>query len=256
MSQLTPIRGFAHTPVLRACCYATLFVPLVALVTSCKYLFLLLVDPGLWVWRQWWRLATFQVACTLELDVLLALVAWYHFKVVERAVGSRKYTRLLLWAYVLNMAVTGGAMVTGMYTWGVFNSVASGPVGMVWAVTAYYSAHIPSMYRFAVNLTSQENPHKVMVSDKAFVWVFAVGLAVNNGWRSLGAASVGYAIGLLLASGLLPLVERELPGTKWVMAMRTTAEVTSPRDASPASDDEDPAEPPRPLRTQLANTFM
>lgn len=83
--------GFTNTPVSKFLVTSIVLSSLLASITDTKYFFSIAVVPHLWVYRQFWRLLTWQACYTNATEVLFASMTFYQLRVVERLWGSRKF---------------------------------------------------------------------------------------------------------------------------------------------------------------------
>ncbi|ODQ78920.1 hypothetical protein BABINDRAFT_172173 [Babjeviella inositovora NRRL Y-12698] len=257
MTRISPIKAFINTPISQLCCVVTLAVPFATSLMDIKYLFLLSYTPAIAQWHQYWRFATFQTAFTQESDVLLGVLLWYNFKVLERLYGSHKYLTVIFLAFVWNAVLVAALFflnqILVQFTgWSWFNTVASGPLAILFSLLAIYYSKVPVSYLFEVQLTPQDNPShvpkKLLLSDKSFVYVLTLQMFVNNGWHSMVPCLVGLVTGCAIVNDFLPGQNR------WRIPLRAVSvpeALTEPEE----EEEEDAAEPVRPLTTQLLNTF-
>ena len=247
MPQITPIRGFTNTPVTKAICMASLVVALSLLVLVLKQYVHLAVDPFIVRYNQYWRIATFQLSVVNESDLLLSVALWFHFKTLERLFGPRKYFSLVVLFALYNAVVTFLVLCVGqlatvyaaavaralirrqplevVYFDTVFNSVASGPFGILALLYVCHGTYIPVLYHFRILLQKPAEPadqpdtqeqrsgagayildtakKAITLSNHFQVHFFFTLLMLNHGLASLIPCLVGVLIGRLYTQDLL-----------------------------------------------------
>lgn len=83
--------GFTNAPVSRALIIGIVLTAVAATITDNKYYLWIEVRPHLLDYRQYWRLATWQLAYTNSTEVLFAAMTLYQLRVIERLWGSSKF---------------------------------------------------------------------------------------------------------------------------------------------------------------------
>lgn len=247
MAQLTPIRGFTNTPVTKSVVIIGTILALALLTLQLKHYVRLAVDPFIVQYSQYWRVATFQLSVINESDYLLSTVLWFHFKTLERFFGPRKYLSLLAIFALYNAVVTFLVLSVGQLTLNAimslismlmshtsykfvyrdtfFNSVASGPLGILASLYMCYGAYIPVSYHFKILFRKAELPadssetdsegrssvedeeedsgKQLTLNDHFQVHVLFTLLMLNNGMSSIIPCLVGAIIGRLYTKELL-----------------------------------------------------
>lgn len=231
MPQVTPIRGFTNTPVTKSICVVSTVLALLLLVLLWKQYAALAVDPYILRYSQYWRVATFQLGLVNELDYLLCVLLWFHFKVLERFFGSRKYLLLVAVLALYNAAVTfvvlaalqllvcvlraalaaaaTGSALSVAYTPTVFNLVAPGPFGLVSLLYVCYGAYVPVTYHFRILLRKPADDAApadtvlLPLTNHFHIHILYTLFMLNNGWRSVLPCLVGLALGRLYTRDLL-----------------------------------------------------
>lgn len=265
MPQITPIRGFTNTPVSKSICVVATLSALMVLIFSLKPYVKLAVDPFIVQYNQYWRVATFQLAVVNESDYMLTTILWFHFKVLERFFGLRKYLLVIAVFAVYNAVVTflvlcvGQLLIIGMttvfkvfvfrqpfevtYTDTFFNSVSSGPFGVIALLYMCHGAYIPVSYQFKIlmrrprlsSLPENEqgtesdadldslNASALTLTNNFQVHVLFTILMFNHGLATIIPCLVGLLIGRLYTQDLLA-------GSKtWAMPLLLFRMFVSPR---------------------------
>lgn len=240
MAQITPIKGFTNTPVTKSLCVLSTLLALAVLIFQWKPYVVLAVDPFIVEYSQYWRVATFQLAVRNESDYMLVMVLLFHFKTLERFFGSKKYLSVIALFALYNSIVTflvlciGQLLLIGMYSvinwivWRnalrviyfdtIFNSVCSGPIGIVALLYMCYRHFIPTSYYFKILLRkptaneeqdaaendgSTDDSTSIILSDSFLIHALFAILVINNGIESIWPCIVGLIIGKLYTQDLL-----------------------------------------------------
>lgn len=230
MTQVTPIRGFTNTPVTKAICIYLTVLTLLLLLFLLKHYAKLTIDPLIVQYSQYWRIATFQAAVLNELDYLLCVLLWFHFKTLERFFGSRKYFSLIVVLAAYNALVMflvlslGQLLVNSLHAvvsalWlrekfalvyydTIFNSVAPGPFGLLSLLYMCFGAYIPVSYHFKILLRKPDPENEtggaeITLTNHFQVHAIYTLLMLNNGISSLLPCLVGLAVGRLYTQELL-----------------------------------------------------
>lgn len=232
MPQLTPIRGFINTPVIRIICITSTILAVLISVFQIKYLFTLSIDPFILEYKQYWRIATYQVSVINESDYLLSIILWFHFKSLERFYGSREFLSLIVVLSVYNGIITFLIMTLGQllinviqysitiafntvgfkYSATVLNSVIPGPIGIISSLYVCYGTYIPVCYHFKLILsdaktvgeTNPDSSKQLLLTDHFQIHILYTLLLINNGFKSLIPGLIGLFVGKLNTNDLLP----------------------------------------------------
>lgn len=248
MGQLTPIRGFVNTPIIKLICIYTSIVSVGVSVFQIKHLFTLSIDPFLVEYHQYWRLALFQLSFINESDFLLGILLWFQFKVLERFYGTRKFLSVVILFWLYNAMITVIVMGLGQLVINVIdfmilkalgrgnyqffdtfmNSVAPGPIGLLSSLYLCYGWYIPISYEYEILLgpkpvsnesengtteATNERPRRaksLRLTDHFQLHVLYTIFLFNNGLTSLIPGLIGLFIGRLYVSDLLP-------GKQWLI---------------------------------------
>lgn len=237
MTQITPIKGFTNTPVTKALCIFSTLSALLILILLLKPYVVLAVNPYLVEFSQYWRVATFQLAVRNESDYMLIILLFFHFKTLERFFGSRKFLSLVtvfaLYNAVLIFLIltVGQLLVIAVYAlmkWVVwrlqlevvyfdtiFNTVSSGPMGILSLLYMCYGHYIPTSYHFKILLRKPNEDNSaedegdapsgttLTLTDHFQVHAIYTILMLNNGLASFLPCLVGLIIGRLYTQDLL-----------------------------------------------------
>ena len=238
MAQLTPLKGFSHSPVTKVICIVSTVLAICFSVFQVKYLLRLIIDPYIITYSQYWRVLAYQLCVVNESDYLLTTMLWFHFKVLERFFGSRKYLSLLAMFAMLNALVCLTVLCFGQLTvnliekllepssWEyhttLFNKVSSGPVGILSSFYILFRHYIPSSYRFKLLISKpssegeeqtenvNEGSKELVLDDHLHVHIVFILIFLNNGFESVIPGVVGLLIGKLYYKNVIP-------GSLWVL---------------------------------------
>lgn len=83
--------GFTNAPVTRVLLIGVVLTAFLASITDTKYFLWIDVRPHLVEYKQFWRLATWQLAYSNSAEVLFAAMTIYQLRVIERLWGSKKF---------------------------------------------------------------------------------------------------------------------------------------------------------------------
>lgn len=179
MAQITPIRGFASTPVSRSVCVLATVLAVAVAVFEYKHFFVLAIDPFIVDYNQYWRVVLYQLSVINESDYLLTVLLWFHFKTLERFFGSRKYLSVITLLFLYNGVLGFVAMSLGQllvnfvlyfvsklhlplisllvpvtYLVTFLNRAIPGPLGVLSSLYICYGKYIPVSYHFKVQLSA------------------------------------------------------------------------------------------------------
>lgn len=245
--------GFKNVPVSKGITSLSLLVPLVASLANVKYLFYYAYDPFIIHYRQFWRILTFQLAFLNESEVLVGLVLLYQFRSLERLYSPHKYLSNIIVIYIYILLITALIISLNFYLgiqW--INSMASGPTGIIFALLFQFNEYIPVMYRFEVY---GSGTNKLVLTDQAFMYLLSFHLAISQGWKSIGAAVLGWIVGAMVSRGLIPGKNWRVPfWNAFVSKSRSSRDETPVPNGENAEADEEATET-RPLSTQFLDTF-
>ncbi|KAK6586007.1 hypothetical protein PZA11_001064 [Diplocarpon coronariae] len=178
--------GFANAPVSRSLVYALVGTSILASITDTKHYFYIQVDPHLWRYHQLWRIFAYQLCYTNSTEVLFAAMTVYNMRVIERLWGS------------------------------------STP--LIFSLLAQYHAVIPHVYKYRIAASPYLAPSSVpntftglTFSDKSYVYLPAIQLALSQLPGSLLSAVVGWVVGYFWRNEVLPgrVTRWRVPG--WVV---------------------------------------
>lgn len=245
MTQLTPIRGFTNTPVTKSIILVGFLLALALLTLQIKHFVKLVIDPLIVQYSQYWRIATFQLSVINESDFMLSTILWFHFKTLERFFGPRKYLSLIAVFAFYNAVITFLVLSVGqllfnallslvnmlvthsnykfVYRDTFFNSVASGPLGILASLYICYGSYIPVSYHFKIlfrkPLSSSEEdnapeeqtnarsggflPREITLNDHFQIHILFTLFMLNNGIGSVIPCLIGLIVGRLYTNELL-----------------------------------------------------
>lgn len=215
MSMETPT-GLFQFPVTKLCMVTTGAVALSASVANCKYIFLARYEPFISDYKQYYRYFIFQLGFVNETDVALIILLWYQLRNLERIMGSYKYISVLSLALVYTTLCLAGLnlLLNSLLPWKVFNSLCTGPLGLILAMFHFYKEYTPQIYEFDILLTqpwtrrSNKKQHKWQLNDQFLVNALVIILMLNQGFSGIGCGFIGWLCGIFLDRGLFPGVDR------------------------------------------------
>ncbi|KAF2460588.1 hypothetical protein BDY21DRAFT_315978 [Lineolata rhizophorae] len=236
--------GFTNAPVSKALVFASVLLPFVASVTDTKHFLYVQVVPHLWVYRQFWRLFTWQICYVNSAEVLFAVMTFYQLRVVERLWGPRKYASFLISTlpYTSLLPPLVLALVLRPLSLNHVNYLPAGPTAVLFAALAQYHAAIPYIYKYRLAATapaptptpappsaprsarSSPSPSflhtPVTLTSKTLSYVPAAQVALAQLPGSALAALVGWAVGTAYRNEVLPgrATAWRVPG--WVLGER------------------------------------
>ena len=217
--------GFANTPVTKCLVLSLIATTLVASIADIKYLLPIRPAPHLYPYLQVWRLGTWQMAYTSSADLLFASLLLYHFRVLERLWGSRKFTSFVcvsaLWTGLLTPVLL--STLVRLLSWGRWDYLPGGLTGVVFAALAVWRDEVPRLYRYKIvtgpalaGAASSDMPG-VVLSDKSTTYVMAAQLALSQFPYSLLPAAVGWGVGQAWLGDLLPGRMTSWRVPRWVL---------------------------------------
>lgn len=238
MAQLTPIRGFVNTPVTRITITVLVVGSILVSMLQLKHFFHLILDPFITQFHQYWRLGIYQVIFTNESDLMIGVLLLFHFKVIERFLGSKPYLSLFSIFFVYNIAMCFLAVSLGQilinvarflitrivhsqftFKTTIMNSVGSGLMGVLLSLYICYGYYIPVQYQFQI-LLKPDSP--LVLTDHFQVHILYTLMMINGGIELVIPCLMGLFIGKLYVKELLP-------GRMWVMPDILFRLVVSPR---------------------------
>lgn len=166
--------------------------------------------PHLWPYLQFSRLLTFQLAYTSAVEVLVSAALLYQFRALERLWGSRKYASFI---FVSWMCLTALIPLLGislkLSTFGVYNHIPSGLVGIVFAAMAAWAEEVPRLYRYKILTSASDSPENadakgVVFSDKSTTYLLATQLALSQFPYQILPAAMGWMVGSAWMGEMLP----------------------------------------------------
>ncbi|KAK6385699.1 uncharacterized protein PV06_08081 [Exophiala oligosperma] len=221
--------GFTHAPVSRFLIFWSVGASILTSVLDIKHLVSVKPAPHLWPYLQFSRLLTFQLSHTSSTELLFSTALLYHFRVLERLWGSRKYASFVVVAVALNILLLPTfTVLLKVATFGVYNYLPAGSVAVVFAALSAWADEVPRLYRWKIvtststagegetSSQSQSPPpnggagglgggiNNIILSDKTTTYVLAAQLALSQFPYQLLPAAVGWTIGSAWMGEILP----------------------------------------------------
>ena len=230
MSIQAPV-GLLRFPVTKLCLLTDSVLPILASVSGYKYIFLAQYDPFISTYHQYYRLALFQLCPLNESDVILLFLIWYHFRSLERLMGSRKYLSVLSLAYLYTtgILVTLNLLVNAVSPWSLWNRYPSGALPLVLAMFHLYKRYTPQIYEWELVLArpsfgkDRSKEFRLSLNDHFYINGLVALLVLNQGLVGLGCGFLGWLCGVCMEIGLLPGMGRwRLPFVAKLMHLEDT----------------------------------
>jgi hypothetical protein len=131
-------------------------------------------------------------------ELLFGALLTYYFRLLERQMGTSKYS-----AYALICCGIGYAFEAGFTATAAHRTSASGLYPLLFANMVAFFLEIPSLQHFTVIGFS--------LSNKIFIYLAAMQLLISNAQQSAVAAAAGVVAGVVYHSGFLGLRKLKLP---------------------------------------------
>jgi membrane associated rhomboid family serine protease len=215
--------SLTHAPTTRLLLFASITSSILTSTLDLKHYAPLKITPHLWPYLQFSRLLTLQLSYTSATEVLVSAVLLYHFRVLERLWGSRKYASFVLVSWTCLTVLTPlAALSLKTVTLGWFNYVPAGAVGIVFAGLAAWTETVPKLYRYKVltdTSAAVEDPSAkgVVFSDKSTAYLLAAQLALSQFPYQILPALLGWVVGSAYMGELLPAGLGQYRVPAWVV---------------------------------------
>lgn len=117
--------------------------------------------------NQFWRLFTSQLIYSNSTQLILGSIMLYNLRIVERHLGSIKYSSLYF-------ACTCFSVAFQIVMMNIFkiDKVEPGPLAFVHFLLCYYSARIPSLYETKLN--------GLIIRDNFWLWIVALQVILHS----------------------------------------------------------------------------
>lgn len=232
--------GLRSTPVTRGLIYFVAAGAAVTSIAGSKQSFHVQIQPHIWTYGQFHRILIWQLCYANAGEVLFATLSLYHMRVIERLYGSRKYLSVVALSFVTSSLCAPMVLILlRLPTFGRLNYLPSGMTSTIFAILAQYYAIVPPCYRFRIS--SDDDGRSLIFTDKIYVYLMAVQLALSQPIGSIICSVVGWVVGSAWRAEILP-------GKTWRLPKRWFEGYHDPIDST------DSAAPPQPLSQQIINT--
>jgi hypothetical protein len=135
-------------------------------------------------------------------EVVWSLPILYHFRGIERRMGSSKFASFcLLCSFSVLFTQVGLLHVFSL------TKIASGPYGILFGLFVFYFAMIPKLSPNSLSFFG------IHFSDKTMTYFMGLQLAFNTWSHSFASAAAGVAFGLLYTAEIIPLHKILLPSS-------------------------------------------
>lgn len=213
-------KGLVKFPITKICMCTTVLVPLLASIAGMKFWFLLQYDPFIMQYNQYYRYFIFQMSCVNESDMMLITLIWYHFRNLERLLGSIKYLNLISLTFIYT------TLVLTIFNWmlnifisiGLINGLPSGGLPIILSLYHFYKEFTPEIYEYQMLLwkpnffriaKSSANGKIMLTLNDHFlldslIWL----LLLNQGFVGVFYGFISWLIGVSISKHLLPGLDR------------------------------------------------
>ena len=181
------ISGFYKAPVSKAFFTVIVLASLAVSATRSASLLSLSAKP-MFVSSEYWRVISYQFCFATAGELVIGLFLLYQFRLFERHWGSRKFAAFLVLTSLIS-AVVGfcclflSSMISSTEQISPLDSLPLGPYGFVFSCTVQWIFDIPASHSVRVV--------GIPVTDKSFVYLLAVQLAMSAQPSSVVAAVIG-----------------------------------------------------------------
>lgn len=205
-------KGFKYLPVTTWCSIWVLSIPLVVSILDLKPYFMFAWDPFITRWNQYWRLLILPLQFQNQSEVAIAAVLiLLKLKGLERLFGCLKMLKIviLLCAYNFLAIVIISFSLYQFFGCNLF--IPSGPFGVLFGFYYPYTKFIPETYISEFDFTKLADfkplgeTVSLKVTDTFTTHVLYICLFLSEGIPSALLSIVGYFIGYLYFSDLLPI---------------------------------------------------
>lgn len=152
-----------------------------------------------------WRLLTHNLVWGSSSELVLGSILLYTWRLFERQFGSRKFGGCILFHFLsttilqtIILAFSGG-VIQGGRNW----LFASGPYGLAFGLLACFAWDIPQSAPFKL--------FGIKMSDKIFIYMLALQLALSGVPSSAYTALIGLVLGILYRIEFLPFHRIRIP---------------------------------------------
>ncbi|KAH8118396.1 hypothetical protein DFH11DRAFT_1502788 [Phellopilus nigrolimitatus] len=150
----------------------------------------------------YWRLFIHHIAFSNSSELLLAEILLYNISIpIERLFGSAKFASFSLASVLTSTILELGALL--FFNRLGLNVLPSGPITLVFSILHQFSRLVPHAYTFRI--------FGVTVTNKVFMYIIALQLALSQPPGSIAAAVIGILSGQLYRSDVLGLKAFRLP---------------------------------------------
>eukprot|EP00611_Tribonema_gayanum_P007441 TRINITY_DN167_c2_g1_i1.p1 TRINITY_DN167_c2_g1~~TRINITY_DN167_c2_g1_i1.p1 ORF type:complete len:354 (+),score=52.27 TRINITY_DN167_c2_g1_i1:291-1352(+) len=194
------ITGFADAPCSKASLVFTWVLSIVSYASGRQESLVLDVSKALGS-AQLWRLWTCHFIWTGVGEALVGSMLLYHFRVLERQMGSRKFGTFAVIVGILSsvmLLAAGSLAVPGLQP-------AAGPIPLVFALLVLYHVCVPVLQPRLLGLLS------LNFTEKSVAYALAIQLALSQGPSTLAPAICGLVIGAAYRLDLFKLQRAHLP---------------------------------------------
>ncbi|KAI5123411.1 hypothetical protein M0805_006117 [Coniferiporia weirii] len=194
--------SFHHAPVSKGLMIGCAATSLVASIFDVKHYLHLQLIPHLSRHHQYWRLFVHHFAFSNSSELLLAEILLYNVSIpIERMFGSTKFASFSVASLLTSTVFELGALL--LFNKLGLNVLPSGPVTLVFSILYQFSRLVPHSYTFRI--------FGVTVTNKVFMYIIALQLAISQPPGSIAATLIGILSGQLYRADVLGLKSFRLP---------------------------------------------
>lgn len=177
---------------------------IVVAIFDAKQSFHLQLVPHISRDHQYWRFLSHHAAFSNSSELFVwELILYYTGVSIERQFGCVKYASFLVVSTLLVTALELLSLLALHRLGPSLNVIPSGPVGLAFSLVYQYFIFVPATYHFRV--------FGVTLSNKLFLYILALELAISQPWSTTLVAVLGLSTGALYRSDIANLKSYRLP---------------------------------------------
>ncbi|KAJ3448979.1 rhomboid protein [Anaeramoeba flamelloides] len=197
---LSPSFGFRHAPVSKIIFTLTLIITFILGFLGIPPEPLASTYQGVIHKKQIYRLFTGNLFFITLIDLFVGSGLLYHFRVIERILGTAKFAVLVTFVYTFSIL----SQLILMLLVPSINLIAPGPISLIFALLIVYTNQLPPT-------TTIFRGFGLRFNAKSLVWLFCVLLFVRSRKISVIGPLTGIVAGLIYEIELLPLKKLLFP---------------------------------------------
>ncbi|EJD01385.1 uncharacterized protein FOMMEDRAFT_88708 [Fomitiporia mediterranea MF3/22] len=203
--------SFQHAAISKGLMISCAVTSIAASIFDVKHYLHLQLFPHLTKHHQYWRLLVHHLAFTNSSELLLAEILLYNVSVpIERMFGSSKFAAFSVSSVLTATILEFGSLIA--FNRLGLNVLPSGPITLVFSILYQFSRLVPRAYTFRI--------FGLTVTNKIFIYILALQLAISQPPGSLVSSLIGIVAGQLYRSDVLGLKTFRVPPTVRRLASR------------------------------------